>query len=309
MKVGFIGLGLMGKGMAANLQKAGYQLVVADINKAAAAPFIEKGATWADSAKSVGEQCEVVFLSLPTPKDVESVCYDESGLASGIQRGSAVFDLSTNSLEMVRHLHARFAEQGVDFLDAPISGGPAGAASGKLAIWVGGPKSVYDRYDPVLKAMADAARYIGEIGAGSIAKLVHNMASAVMSQGLSEAFTMGVKAGLEPLALWEAIRLGAAGRMRAFDIFGQRFLPGKYEPANFALRLLNKDVQLALQVGREVGVPMRLCNLTGQELTEALNRGMGAWDAMSFMALQSERAGIQKIEVPIEEVRKVQERG
>ena len=125
-----------------------------------------------------------------------------------------------------------------------MSGGPAGAASGKLAIWVGGDKAVFDRCQPVLDAMADQARYVGEIGAGSIAKLVHNLCSTVMMQALAEAMTIGVKAGLEPLQLYEAIRAGAMGRARSFDIIHRRWLPARLDPPNFELQLLHKDVKL-----------------------------------------------------------------
>ena len=149
----------------------------------------------------------------------------------------------------MREAHARLAPKGVHFLDAPVSGGPGGAASGKLAIWVGGDRALFDKHKTVLDAMADQARYIGEIGAGSIAKLVHNVAATAMNAVLAEAMTMGVKAGLDAAPLYEAIRTGAGGRMRAFDNIGRRFLQGKLDPPNFALRLVHKDVALALQVG------------------------------------------------------------
>ena len=306
MKVGFIGLGLMGRGMAANIQKAGFDLVVHDLFKDAAKPFLEKGAAWADTPKALAEACDVVFTSLPTPADVETVCNGPTGLAAGFKPGAAWFDLSTNSVETVRKLHEQLAKQDAIFLDAPVSGGPAGAASGKLAIWVGGDKAVYDKFDPVLKAMGDQSRYVGNIGAGSVAKLVHNMASAAAAAAFMEAFSLGVKAGVDPLPLWEAIRQGAFGRARSFEMFGTRVLPGKFDPPNFQLRLLNKDVQLALQLGREYSVPMRLCGLAGLELTEAMNRGWGGLDSQAYLLLQQERAGIEKIEVPIATIHEVQ---
>src|SRR5207244_7996856 len=163
MKVGFIGLGMMGRGMAANIQKAGYQMVVHDLSKQAAQAYVEKGATWADTPRALAEACDLVFTSLPTPADVEDVALGENGLAAGFRTGAAWFDLSTNAVDVVRRLNRKLAEQGVDFLDAPVSGGPAGAASGKLAIWVGGDEAVYQRHKSVLEAMADQARYIGPI--------------------------------------------------------------------------------------------------------------------------------------------------
>jgi len=309
MKIGFIGLGQMGRGMAANLQKSGHELVVNEMSRQAASHHLANGAAWAETPRELAEQCDLVFTSLPTPADVEAVGLGGQGLASGFRKGAVWFDLSTNALDVVRRLNATLAEQGVDFLDAPVSGGPAGAASGKLAIWVGGDKALFDRYKPVLDAMADKARYIGPIGAGTIAKLTHNMASTAINALMAEVLTMGVKAGLEPLALWEAIREGGAGRMRAFDNVGNRFLPGRFDPPSFQLRLIHKDVSLAMQLAREVGVPMRMCNLVYNEITEAMNRGWGARDSQSFLLLQQERAGIPPISIPIEKIRAVQERG
>ena len=143
-----------------------------------------------------------------------------------------------------------------------------------------------------LDAMGDAARYIGPIGAGSIAKLVHNAAGAAANIALAEVFTMGVKAGVDPLTLWKAVRNGVTGRRRTFDGLAEHFLPNVYDPPRFALKLAHKDVSLATQVGREVGVPMRLANLTLEEMTEALGRGWEGRDSRSSMILQQERAGL-----------------
>ena len=309
MKVGFIGLGAMGRGMAANLQMAGFELVVHDIARTAATPFVEKGAAWADAPRALAEACDVVLTSLPTPADVKAVASGDSGLLAGLRNGATWFDLSTNAVDVVRSLHATCASSGVAFLDAPVSGGPAGAASGRMAIWVGGDRPTFEARKAILDAMADQVRHIGDIGAGTIAKLVHNSASVILSAGLIEVFSMGVKAGVEPLALWEAIRQGALGRQRTFELLGTRFLHGKFDPPSFALRLLNKDMQLALQLGREVNVPMRLAELAGAELTEAMSRGMGGLDSQAFLDLQRERAGIAPIAIPIESIRAAQEKG
>jgi len=305
MQIGFIGLGMMGAGMASNLQKAGHQLIVHDLSRQAASRHLANGAIWADNARALAEQVDLVFTSLPTPADVENVGMGENGLASGFRKGAAWFDLSTNAVDVVRKLHAQLTEQGVAFLDAPVSGGPSGANSGRLAIWVGGDKAAFDQYKPVLDAMGDAARYIGPIGAGSIAKLVHNAAGAAVSTVLAEVFTMGVKAGVEPLPLWEAIRQGAGGRARLFDRMSRGFLTGIYDPPDFALRLLHKDVSLACQLGREVGVPMRLTTLAHQELTEALGRGWAQRDSRISMLLQQERAGIAPIAVAPDKLKAV----
>jgi 3-hydroxyisobutyrate dehydrogenase-like beta-hydroxyacid dehydrogenase len=303
MKIGFIGLGMMGRGMAANLQKAGHSLLVHDLSRQAASQHLTAGAVWADTPRAVAAGCELVLTSLPAPADVETVGLGEAGLAEGLRSGAAWFDLSTNAVSVVRTLHARLAERGVAFLDAPVSGGPRGAETGRLAIWVGGDRAVFDRYKPALDAMGDQARYIGPIGAGTIAKLTHNAASAAVNVVLAEVFTMGVKAGVEPLSLFAAIRQGASGRARLFDRMADHFMTGSYDPADFALRLLHKDVSLACQLARDVGVPMRLVSLTQEELTEALARGWGGRDSRVPMLLQQERAGIEPIAVPAEQVK------
>ena len=305
MKVGFVGVGTMGAGMASNMQKAGNDLVINDLTMQSASRHLAAGASWAATPKDLAAQCDVVFTSLPTPADVEKVGTGENGLIEGLKPGAAWFDLSTNAVDVVRSLHARFAEKGVSFLDAPVSGGPSGANSGKLALWVGGDKDVFDKYKPQLDAMGDQALYIGPIGAGTIAKLVHNAAGAAVNVVLSEVFTMGVKAGVDPLQLFTAIRQGAGGRARLFDRMQKQFLTGVYDPPDFALRLLHTDVSLACQLAREVSVPMRLTNLAQQELTEALNRGWGARDSRVGALLQQERAGIPPLAVDPAKIRAV----
>jgi 3-hydroxyisobutyrate dehydrogenase-like beta-hydroxyacid dehydrogenase len=307
MKVGFIGLGTMGAHMAMNAMTGGHELVVHDIRREAAEPHLAAGAKWAASPREVAEGTEVVLTSLPGPPEVETVAIGDIGILSGMSAGKAYFDLSTNSPTLVRRLHGIFAAKGVHLLDSPVSGGPRGAQTRKLALWVGGDEKIFQRFKPVLDAIGDQARYIGPIGAGSVAKLVHNCAGYAMQTALAEVFTMGVKAGVEPLALWQAVRQGAGGRRRTFDGLIDQFLPGKFEPAAFALKLAHKDVTLACALGREHGVPMRLANLTLEEMTEAMNRGWAARDSRVAMLLQEERAGVE-IRVPEEQIRAALER-
>src|SRR5882724_9162366 len=278
MNVGFIGLGLMGASMASNLQAAGHALVVHDVRKPAGAPHVAAGAVWKDTPRAVAEAAEVVFTSLPGPPEVEQVAAGPEGLLHGIRAGSAVFDLSTNAPALVR----------------------------RLAIWVGGERAVYDRYRPLLEAMGDQPFYVGPVGAGAVAKLVHNCASFTIRAVLAEVFSMGVKAGVAPDLLWQAVRQGATGRRRTFDVLAEKFLPGEFEPPSFALRLGHKDVSLATALGREYGVPMRLANLALEEITEALGRGWGDRDSSSFMLLEEERAGVD-IKVPRERLRQILE--
>lgn len=292
MKIGFIGLGTMGAHMAANLQKSGYQLVVHDLHRQSAGTHIENGATWAATPREVAEQSDVVFASLPAPPDVEAVVFGPDGVLEGAHAGMAFFDLSTNSQAMAKRLHAAFAGKGCDAFDSPVSGGPEGARTGKLAIWVGGDRAAFDKYLPVLRGFGDQPAYIGGIGTATVAKLVHNLSGYAIQTVIAEAFSMGVKAGMDPLELWAAIRQGALGRKRTFDRIPDHYLQGKYDPPAFALRLGHKDVSLAVALGREVGVPMRLSNLVLEEMTEALNRGWGQRDSRVPMLLQNERAGV-----------------
>jgi 3-hydroxyisobutyrate dehydrogenase len=307
MQVGFIGLGTMGASMAANLQKAGHRLVVSDLRRDAADRHLAAGAQWAATPREVAAAADVVFTSLPGPPEVEAVALGREGLVEGMRPDAAWFDLSTNSPALIRRLHARFAERGLHLLDAPVSGGPKGAASGRLALWVGGDEAVFARHKALLDAIGDQARYVGPIGAGSVAKLVHNCAGYAIQTALAEVFTLGVKAGVEPLALWEAVRQGALGRRRTFDGLIDQFLPGVYDPPAFALRLAHKDVTLATQLAREIGVPMRLANLALADMTEALNRGWAERDSRVAMALQTERSGV-KIAVEPERLKAALER-
>lgn len=298
MKLGFIGLGLMGGSMAANLQKAGHELVLHDLRRAAAEPLLEKGATWAASPAELAGQVDLIFTSLPGPPEFEAVA---TQILAGAREGLTLVDLSTNSPTMTRRMEEVFRQHGAHLLESPVSGGPQGAASGKLALWVGGDEQMFERHRPVLDAIGDQVMYIGPMGAAAVAKLVHNLSGYVVNAAMAEAFTMGVKAGVDPLHLWKAVRQGANGRRRTFDSLADQFLPGIYDPARFALKLAHKDVSLATGVGKELGVPMRLSNMALEEMTEALGRGWAARDSRSAMLLQQERAGVS-IQVPRAEI-------
>jgi 3-hydroxyisobutyrate dehydrogenase len=280
---------------------------VHDLHRQSASHHLQAGAEWAETPRALAEKCDVIFTSLPEPADVERVALGADGLIEGIRKGAVYFDMSTNAQAVVKKIHDAFAKSGAHMLDAPVSGGPSGAASRKMAIWVGGDKAAFDKYKSVLDAMGDRPAYIGGIGSATVAKLVHNMSSYAVTCALAETFTMGVKAGMDPVALYEAVRQGVSGRRLTFDGLLGQFLPGKYDPPDFALKLATKDVKLATELGRELGVPMRICNLAYAEMTEACNRGWEGRDSRVVMLLQEERAGVAVASDP-ERVKQAAER-
>jgi 3-hydroxyisobutyrate dehydrogenase len=286
MKIGFIGLGAMGRPIAANLQRAGHELQVYDLRR------IDGLGTWKGSVTEAAQDCELLFTSLPGPAEVEAV-------AGQVRSAQAWFDLSTNSPQVVRRIHASVLKRNIHFLDAPVSGGPKGAQTGKLAIWVGGDQGVFEKYQPVLQAIGDQPYYVGAIGAGTIAKLAHNAASFTVQAALAEIFTLGVKAGVEPLALFKALRQGATGRKRTFDRLPEHFLSGTYDPPAFTVRLAHKDMALAMELAAEQGVPMKIGQVALDELAAALQRGWSDRDCRVAMTLQEERAKVS-VAVPRE---------
>jgi 3-hydroxyisobutyrate dehydrogenase len=292
MRIGFIGLGTMGGRMASSLRAAGHELYVNDIRPEAVAPHVAAGAIEKATAREIGAASEVVFTSLPGPAEFTDVTVGAGGLLHGMTRGAVLFDLTTNSPTTVRGIHATFASHGLHLLDAPVSGGPKGAETRSLAIWVGGDEQIYRRYEPLLRDIGDQPSYIGAIGVASVAKLVHNCAGYTIQAALAEVFTMGVKGGVDPLVLWRVVRQGFVGRARVFDRLADQFLPAVFDPPNFRLHLAHKDVSLATSLGRELNVPMRLANLALEELTEAVNRGWSERDSRVAMLLQEERAGV-----------------
>jgi 3-hydroxyisobutyrate dehydrogenase-like beta-hydroxyacid dehydrogenase len=304
MRIGFIGLGTMGGRMASSLRAAGHELYVNDIRPEAVAPHVAAGGIAKPTAREIGAASEVVFTSLPGPAEFTDVTVGADGLLHGMPRGTVLFDLTTNSPTTVRGIHATFASHGVHLLDAPVSGGPKGAETRSLAIWVGGDEQIYRRYEPLLRDIGDSPSYIGAIGVASVAKLVHNCAGYTIQAALAEVFTMGVKGGVDPLVLWRVVRQGFVGRARVFDRLADQFLPAVFDPPNFRLHLAHKDVSLATSLGRELNVPMRLANLALEELTEAVNRGWSERDSRVAMLLQEERAGVE-IKVPRERLQEV----
>jgi len=296
--VGFIGLGIMGASMVSNLQAAGFPVVVHDVRREAAKRHVAAGAQWATTPAEVALRADVVCSCLPSLEAIEDVAIGPSGVIEGIRPGGAYFEMSTNSLDLMKKLHAAFAQKGAHLLDAPISGGAKGAERGRLGIWVGGDRASYDRFEPVLRAMGDRPVHVGKVGAGLVTKLIHNCMSQATQAAIAEIFVLGVKAGADPISLWAAIRQGSVGRRRTFDGLADEFLPAAYDPPHAALRIIEKDLLLATELGRSLRAPMRFANLALADVCEAINRGWSERDCRSVMLLPQERANVKIAEDP-----------
>jgi 3-hydroxyisobutyrate dehydrogenase len=292
--IGFIGLGNMGGGMSLNIQKAGYPMVVYDLREEAARPLLDGGARLANSPAEVSSLSDITFTSLPGPKEVEAVATGPEGVLEGIRPGSIYVDLSSSRPTLIRELEPIFRQKGAHVLDAPVSGGKSGAASGNLAVMVGGDREVFESIKPVLDSFGDKVFYAGGIGAGSICKLVHNMIGHSVRQAIAEGLTLGVKAGVEPEAVWECMRRGSLGRMRVLhEGLVRSMFRGEYEPASFALNLAYKDISLATELAREYDVPMPMTTLAEQIALQAMNRGWADKDSSVTVVLQEEQSNVE----------------
>jgi 3-hydroxyisobutyrate dehydrogenase-like beta-hydroxyacid dehydrogenase len=294
MKVAYIGLGTMGSRMVRNLLKAGHDVVVNDVRREAAEPLLALGARWADSPALAASAAELTLTSLPGPREVEAVAMGESGVLHGIPEGAIYADLSTSSASLARRIDVAFRERGVHALDAPVSGGPYGAETATLIIMVGGDQTVFERARPALESIGNNVTYIGEAGAGAVAKLVHNMIGIASAQIMAEAFTLGVKAGVAPERLLDAVRGGAYGKgMSLSQGLPQVVFKGDFDNPRFALALARKDLGLATELARELGVPMAMAAVAEQGMIEAMTRGYGPKDSSAVWLLQEERAGVE----------------
>jgi len=291
--VGFIGLGVMGAPMAMNLLKAGYPLFVHDRRADSAEALLAAGAHWATSPREIASQADVIVSCLPSVEAIEAVALGEDGLMSALRPGHVHFETSTGSIDLVRQLHSLYAPRGAQVLDAPVSGGARGAQLARLAIWVGGDRASFDRHLDILQTMGSHVLHVGDIGAGLVTKLVNNCASQSLQAAITECFVLGVKAGADPLGLWEAMRQSVVGRRRSYDMMIGEFLPGEYDPPKAALRIVHKDVQLATELAQQVGVPMPMAQIAQADLDRAMARGWAERDRRSVMLLPQERAAVQ----------------
>lgn len=256
MKVGFIGLGIMGKPMSKNLLKAGYDLVVCDLNAPAVEEVVAAGAAKADTPKAVAEQTDVIITMLPNSPQVKTVVLGEGGVIEGVRAGSVLIDMSSIAPLASQEVSAQLAKRDAAMLDAPVSGGEPKAIDGTLSVMVGGEKDVFDKYYDIMKAMAGSVVYTGKIGAGNTTKLANQIVVALNIAAMSEALVLATKAGVEPELVYQAIRGGLAGST-VLDAKAPLVLDRKFEPG-FRINLHIKDLQNALDTAHDVGAPIQL---------------------------------------------------
>jgi 2-hydroxymethylglutarate dehydrogenase len=272
MKIGFIGIGQMGRHMARRILEAGYDLTVYDVNKQAAAPLLAKGAQWGNSPAAMAESCEVIFTSLPTPKIIEEVVYGKNGLSRGWKKGDIYVDMSTNSPALMKKIAADAKKKDVAVLDAPVSGGTKGAEAGTLTIMVGGEATVLKKVNSLLSTMGQRIFHVGDIGCGNVAKLVNNMISLACNSISAEGFVLGTKAGIDPQTLLDIIST-STGDNWCLRQYPKTTFQGNFEPG-FKIGLAYKDIGLALDLGKDYEVPLPIGIAIKKDLEETMAAGL-----------------------------------
>ncbi|EHI74713.1 choline binding protein J [Streptococcus criceti] len=252
MKIGFVGLGIMGKPMAINLVKAGHEVYGFDFNQAGIDALVATGGHAADSGKDAAQKGDIVITMLPNSPHVKAALFDENGIAEGLSAGQTVIDMSSISPVASKEFHDKLKEQSVSFLDAPVSGGEPKAIDGTIAVMVGGDEKVFEQYKDVLQAMASSVTLVGEVGAGNLTKLANQMIVAVNIAAVSEAYSLAKKAGVDPSRVYEAIRGGLAGST-VMDQKSQKIFDGDFAPG-FRIDLHIKDLQNALDASHSYNV-------------------------------------------------------
>jgi 2-hydroxy-3-oxopropionate reductase len=287
--IGFIGLGIMGKPMARNLMKAGYPLVVHNRSQGAVAELSKEGAKAAGSPQEVAAQSEVVILMLPDSPDVELVMSGERGVFAGIRRGGLIIDMSTISPVVARRLAKEAEAKGVEMLDAPVSGGEAGAINGTLSIMVGGGEDAFKRALPIFQALGKNIVHIGDAGAGQVTKAANQVVVGLTIAAVSEALVLAAKAGVDPAKVRQAL-LGGFAQSKILDAHGQKMLDRNFKPG-FRIRLHEKDLSIALATGKEYGVPLLLTGVVDQMMNSMKANGNGELDHAGLVTLVEQMAG------------------
>ena len=277
MKIGFVGLGIMGRPMAKNLLKAGHELVVFDFNKDAVAEVVAAGAKEAACNKEVAEQCPLIITMVPNSPHVRSACFGENGLAEGVKAGESVLiDMSSIDPVESKKIAADLEKIGVDMLDCPVSGGEPKAIDGTLSIMCGGKKELWDKYYDVLKCMGASVVYVGPIGSGNVAKLANQMVVAINIGAVAEALTFSKKMGTDPELVYQAIRGGLAGST-VMDAKAPMMLAGNYKPG-FRIDLHIKDLTNALNASHAINMPVPLTAMLMEMMQELKNHDEGSCD-------------------------------
>lgn len=293
MRIGFVGLGKIGQPMAKHILNGGHDMQVFDLRREACTPLLNAGAILTNSPREAANGAEIIFTSLPGPTEVLAAALGETGLLGGMDSGSIFADLSTVSPESIQQIGETARASGIEVLDCPVSGGVQGALDAELCVMVGGEKKTVDRIRPILELIGDPDRLIhcGPLGSGSVCKIANNLIGMTTSVVLSEAFSMGVRAGIDAQILYDVISrsTGDSYTLRTLptSVFTRNFEPG------FRLALGAKDVRLAIDLGRSLGVPMEISNLVDQYFTEAIQLGLGPLSSTAITKLQEDRAEVK----------------
>jgi len=287
-KIGFVGLGIMGKPMSKNLLKAGHSLVVYDIVPGPVEELIAAGAARASSAKEAAARSEITITMLPDGPDVERAVLGADGVLEGAAAGSIVVDMSSISPISAQKVGAALAQRGVEFLDAPVSGGEPKAIDGTLAIMVGGKPAAFEKVQPVLQAMGSSVTLTGPVGAGNVTKLANQIMVACNIAAMGEALVLATKAGLDPEVVFNAVKGGLAGstvlNAKAPMVIGRNFKPG------FRIKLHQKDLRNALLAAESMKVPLPITSLVQQMLMGLMNEGKGDLDHSAIVHFTEDAA-------------------
>jgi 2-hydroxy-3-oxopropionate reductase len=290
-RIGFIGLGIMGRPMAKNLLKAGHTLVVYDIMPAGAEEVVAAGAARGSSPKDVAGQSEIVITMVPDGPEVEQAVLGSNGVLEGAKKGTIVVDMSSISPMVAQKVGAKCEAQGVDFLDAPVSGGEPKAIDGTLAIMVGGRQEIFDKVEPILRTMGSTVVLTGKVGAGNVTKLANQIMVACNIAAMGEALVLATKAGLDPEVVFNAVKAGLAGstvlNVKAPMVYSRNFKPG------FRVRLHQKDLRNALLAAESLKVSLPLTSAVQNILVSLMNNGKGDLDHSAIVQFIEEMAAVE----------------
>ena len=288
-KIGFIGLGIMGKPMSIHLLKGGYDVTVLESSGAADALKAE-GATPVATPAELAAACDIVITCVPDSPEVESVVFGEEGLIKGLSEGKLFIDMSTISPSTTAKIYESLMKIGVDALDAPVSGGEGGAKSASLSIMVGGSQAAFDRAMPVFEKMGKNIVRIGESGAGQVTKACNQVVVGLTIQAVAESLNLAKKAGVDVAKVREAL-LGGFAQSKIMEVHGQRFLDDNFVPG-FKINLHRKDMNIALQTGRELSVPLPGSALVASQMDALIATGDGELDHSALAYLLGKLSGV-----------------